>query len=54
MCGIAGVWFPKEVESTEINPAEVLVRMTAGQQHRGHEGAGAITARPGEKGEPGS
>jgi len=50
MCGIAGVWFPKEVGSTKIDPAEVLVRMTAGQQHRGHEGAGAVTLRHGEKG----
>jgi len=50
MCGIAGVWFPKEVENTGVNPTEILIRMTAGQQHRGHEGAGAVTARCGEKG----
>ncbi|MDD5290616.1 MAG: hypothetical protein PHZ04_00695 [Patescibacteria group bacterium] len=50
MCGIAGVWFPKEVENTEIDPTDVVVKMTAGQQHRGHEGAGAVTARHGEKG----
>jgi len=50
MCGIAGVLFPKEVESTDINPAEILVRMTAGQQHRGHEGAGAVMASHGKKG----
>ena len=52
MCGIAGVWFPEEVGNTDINPAEVLVKMTAGQQHRGHEGVGAITACHGKKGEP--
>lgn len=50
MCGIAGVWFPKEVETTEINPADIVVKMTAGQQHRGHEGAGAVMASHGEKG----
>ncbi len=51
MCGIAGVWFPKEL-AEKINTAELLVKMIAGQQHRGHEAAGAITDWHGQKGEP--
>ena len=50
MCGIAGVWFLEEAEAAGINPADIAIRMTAGQQHRGHEGAGAIFARHKERG----
>jgi len=50
MCGIAGVWFPKEARENGVSPVSVLVRMTAGQQHRGHEGAGVIMASHGTGG----
>jgi len=50
MCGIVGAWFPVEAEEAGINIAELLAVMTAGQQHRGHEGAGINTVeREGRK-----
>jgi amidophosphoribosyltransferase len=49
MCGIAGVWLPKGAEGKGFNAAEILANMTAGQQHRGHEGAGIVTTKHGEE-----
>lgn len=49
MCGIAGAWFPEEIRETKINPAFLVTLMLAGEQHRGHDGAGIVTSKQGEK-----
>lgn len=50
MCGIAGAWFPSAVGQVEnINPATFVSLELAGIQHRGHAGAGLVTARHRDK-----
>lgn len=39
MCGIAGAWFPKNMELGKILPI-----ILSGEQHRGQDGAGIVVA----------
>lgn len=49
MCGVTGLWFPKEAKDYGVHVPSILIQMGASLQSRGHDGAGGAFAEHGIK-----